>query len=34
MNQQMGFMREMMKKSGDGDGFFDSDMKKIMKEND
>ena len=32
MNQQMGFMREMMKKSGDGDGFFDSDMKKIMKE--
>jgi len=31
MNQQMAFMREMMKKSGD-DGFFDSDMKKIMKE--
>ena len=32
MNQQMSFMREMIKKSGDGDGFFDSDMKKIMKE--
>ena len=31
MNQQMAFMREMMKKNGD-DGFFDSDMKKIMKE--
>ncbi len=31
MNQQMAFMREMIKKSGD-DGFFDSDMKKIMKE--
>ena len=31
MNQQMGFMSEMMKKNGD-DGFFDSDMKKIMKE--
>ena len=32
MNQQMSFMREMIKKNGDGDGFFDSDMKKIMKE--
>ena len=31
MNQQMAFMREMMKKSGD-DGFFDSEMKNIMKE--
>ena len=31
MNQQMAFMREMIKKSGD-DGFFDSDMKSIMKE--
>lgn len=31
MNQQMAFMREMVKKSGD-DGFFDSDMKQIMKE--
>jgi hypothetical protein len=31
MNQQMAFMREMMKKSGD-DGFFDADMKSIMKE--
>ena len=31
MNQQMAFMREMMKKNGD-DGFFDTDMKKIMKE--
>lgn len=31
MNQQMSFMREMIKKSGD-DGFFDSDMKSIMKE--
>ena len=31
MQQQMAFMRQMMDKSGD-DGFFDSDMKKIMKE--
>ena len=31
MNQQMSFMRDMTKKSGD-DGFFDSDMKGIFKE--
>jgi len=30
-NQQMAFMREMMKKGGD-DGFFDSDMKGMFKE--
>ncbi len=31
MNQQMAFMRDMTKKSGD-DGFFDSEMKGIFKE--
>ena len=31
MNQQMAFMRDMTKKSGD-DGFFDSDMKGMFKE--
>ena len=31
MNQQMSFMRDMTKKSGD-DGFFDSEFKGLMKE--
>ena len=32
MNQQMAFMRDMTKKAGDGDSFFDSEFKGIFKE--
>ena len=32
MNQQMAFMRDITKKAGDGDGFFDSEFKGIFKE--
>ena len=32
LTQQMAFMRDMMKKNPNDDGFFDSDMKGIFKE--
>ena len=32
MNQQMAFMRDITKRAGDGDGFFDSEFKGIFKE--